>query len=129
MQKGSARPIRAQGICKAIPNRSVSNWVGDVSELSSNGEGKGVLTIKIGDEIYVSTWNNALSDTFDRTLIDPSSAIFQAAINLKIGQKVVFSGEFVKSETDCIQEPSLTLYGSISSPKFIIKFTDVRQSQ
>src|SRR3954447_3015699 len=50
-----------------------------------------------------------LSDISDQTLIDPGSALFAKISTLKVGQKVVFSGTFTRSETDCIKETSLTL--------------------
>ena len=70
MQKGASRPNRAKSICVAIPDRRATQWVGNVSRVSSNSEGKGVLNIEIASGVQVKTWNNALSDSFDNTLID-----------------------------------------------------------
>src|SRR4051812_28897335 len=67
-----------------------------------------------------------LSDISDQTLIDPGSALFAKISTLKVGQKVVFSGTFTRSETDCIKETSLTLSGSINKPEFILRFSEVR---
>ena len=123
--KGTARVQRGKSICQAIPDRRASHWVGKVSELSSNGEGKGVLAIEIAEGIHAKTWNNALSDVFDDTLIGPSSPVFQQVQSLKVGERVHFSGVFSASDTDCIKESSLTLGGSISEPDFIIKFKEI----
>ena len=125
MQKGASRPTRARSICAAIPDRRAAQWVGNVSEISSNGEGSGVLNIVVAPNVQVKTWNNALSDSFDNTLIDPSSDLYRQALTLKVGQAVRFSGQFVSGPVDCIREASLTLYGSVSEPDFIIRFSEV----
>jgi hypothetical protein len=86
MAKGAARPARAKEICAILKdNLYVINWPGKVEKLSSNSDGLGVLSIQIAEDISIKTWNNALSDTQDQTLINPSSAIFQQAVLLKEG--------------------------------------------
>jgi hypothetical protein len=125
MQEGAARPTRARAICAALPDRQARRWIGNVSEVSSNSEGRGVLYIKISSGVQVTTWNNALSDTGDNTLIEPSSSVYRQALSLTIGQGVIFSGQFLRSAVDCIRESSLTLHGSVSEPDFIIRFLQV----
>ncbi len=125
LQKGAARVQRGKGICQAIPDRRAIHWIGKVSALSSNGEGKGVLAIEIADGIQVKTWSNAFSDAFDDTLIGQSSPVFKQVQTLTVGERVQFSGVFPADDNDCIKEPSLTLEGSISEPDFIIKFTEI----
>lgn len=126
MAKGAARPARAKQICSALKTRQAKEWVGVIYGLSTNSDGKGVMEITVGPDFYVKTWNNALSDVSDRTLIDPSSALFQSAVALKKGQKVVFSGTFFKSASDCVKEASLTMRGSITEPEFIIRFSSIK---
>jgi hypothetical protein len=125
MAKGAARPARAQAICNVLHSRSVDGWVGRVTELSTNGEGKGVLSIEIGPDVSVKTWNNSLSDIGDNTLIEPSSPLFSAATQLRVGQLVTFGGTLFEDRTDCVHESSLTLAGSIREPEFIFRFRSV----
>jgi hypothetical protein len=125
MQKGASRPTRAREICTALPSFQIQNWVGAIEKLTSNSEGKGVVEIKIDDAVVVKTWNNALSDIGDRTLIDPTAPLFNKVSVLEKGQKVLFSGSFFHKDTDCVEESSLTLEGSITSPDFIMKFSDI----
>jgi peptidoglycan hydrolase-like protein with peptidoglycan-binding domain/uncharacterized protein YecT (DUF1311 family) len=129
MQKGASRPTRARAICAVLPNVRANNWIGTVNKLSTNGEGKGVLYLQIAPNIYVMTWNNALSDISDETLIDPQTNLFRTVSQLHEGQKVRFSGRFPASDTDCIKESSLTLGGSITEPNFIIKFESVAANE
>jgi hypothetical protein len=130
MAKGAARPARAKEICAILKNqRLVSDWVGKVETLSSNSDGLGVLSIQIAEGISIKTWNNAISDIQDKTLIDPESAVFKLAVTLKIGQRVTFGGQFFPSPTDCIREGSLTQEGSLTKPEFIFRFSDIAPSE
>jgi hypothetical protein len=125
MAKGAARPARAKEICTAVRPGRVSGWIGTVETLSSNNDGKGVLSVRVGPDVHVKTWNNSLSDIGDNTLIEPGSPIFQQATALTVGQTVRFSGTFLRSDADCIREASMTLVGSISSPEFVFRFSEI----
>jgi hypothetical protein len=65
-----------------------------ISHLSTNNDGRGILTIKIADDIEIGTWNNAVSDKFHHTLIEPDSAVYPSDLELRKGMPVIFSGEF-----------------------------------
>lgn len=124
---GGVRSTRQQGICNAIVSQQASDWIGRIERLSSNGDGKGVVTVSTTEHIHVGTWNNALSDLGDRTLIDPTSSMFKELATLKVGDLVKFSGRFSTSNTDCIGEQSVTLHGSMTDPAFTIRFTSIRK--
>jgi ribosomal protein L7/L12 len=125
MAKGGTRADRRNAICQALPNASVSNWLGTIKSLSSNGDGKGVLEVTLAQDISVTTNNNAFSDTGDDTLLSQDSPVFQTASKMKEGDKIFFSGDFLPSETDCFRELSVTLEGSMKEPAFLIRFTSV----
>jgi hypothetical protein len=125
MARGAARPLRAKEICDLLTSVSISNWVGRVSKLSTNGDGKGVLAVQIGNDVYVHTWNNDVSDVADHSLIDPASSLFTKASALSEGQEVLFSGSFRPETTDCVKESSLTMNGSLTEPEFIFRFLDI----
>jgi hypothetical protein len=129
MAKGAARPLRAKELCALLRSPSIRNWVGRVSKLSTNGDGKGVLEVQIDKDIVIKTWNNAVSDAGDNTLIDPGSPLFSKASALAEGKQVVFSGSFRADSTDCVREGSLTLRGSLMEPEFIFRFSDVASKQ
>ena len=109
MAKGAARPARARALCEFVESGTVKDWLGKVVLLDTNNDGKGVLALEVGENIKIGTWNNAVSDTFDQTLIEPLSDLFPTAVQLHIGQIVKFSGTFRKSKTDCLEELSLIL--------------------
>ena len=123
--QGASRPARKQAICRALPSPVVSGWVGKLETLTTNGDGKGVISIEISPDVHLKTWNNDLSDIGDRTLIDPGSTVYRAMSSLRPGQMVRFSGRLVASETDCYQESSITLRGSMTAPEFLIRFDQI----
>jgi hypothetical protein len=125
MAKGAARPVRARALCRAVASPHIEGWLGKISKLSTNGEGKGVISIQIGPDTYVRTWNNAFSDIADNTLIDPSTPLFRVASSLKEGQKVRFSAILFPNATDCYKEGSMTMDGSITAPEFIMRLTNI----
>jgi hypothetical protein len=127
MAKGALRPQRAAAIC-ALNLRSVSGWYGEVSTLSSNNEGKGVLAVTIADGLTIRTTNNSFSDQLAsiQTLIPIGSNVQTQAMALKKGDVVRFSGRFGSKHSDCLEETSLTMGGSMTEPEFLFQFSDIR---
>jgi uncharacterized protein YdeI (BOF family) len=125
MQRGSALRERSKTICKGMTNFSIKDWVGTITKIDSNSDGYGVLEIEIAKNVYVKTWNNALSDSFHKTLLTPDTPLFDKVANMKKGQKVKFSGKFFKERETCIYESSLSLYGKLTEPEYIFRFSDV----
>lgn len=121
-QKGALRPKRAKSTCSALKSTSITGWVGTLDDLSTTSDGKGVISIKISNNIHLNTWNNAFSDIIDSTLVEPDTALYDDLGALKKGDKVIFSGNFIQSDTDCFEEGSFTLDGSLSDPAYIVKF-------
>jgi hypothetical protein len=126
MAKGATKAQRKQEVCAALGGSlEVTNWVGTVDELSSNNAGKGVLSVVVGDDIRMSTWNNALSDVDDHTLIEPGSQVFSVASNLSKGMPVTFSGHLFSDDTDCIKTQQFFIDSSMTKPAYVIQFTNV----
>ncbi|MBH9993797.1 MULTISPECIES: hypothetical protein [Bartonella] len=127
LAKGGVRRERAKAVCKAVPIPMVKNWVGTITELTTNGDGLGVVSVQLSSDVFVKTWNNALSDVFDKTLLDPDSQVFKNLSKLNKGEKIRFSGQFLKdSQTvDCYREASLSMDGSMEKPEYIFRFSSV----
>lgn len=125
MAKGAARPRRARELCSSRSTYDVSDWTGTVSELSSNGSGKGVLSVDLGSGASVHTNNNDISEMIHRTLIPPDSDLYQSVVQLHVGSKVIFSGMLFKGQDDCFEETSLTQEGSMTQPEFLMRFESV----
>lgn len=128
MAAGAQQQKRAKALCSILgKSRAAKDWTGFITELSSNGDGLGVLAIETGKGVTIKTWNNALSDSGDNTLLPLDSPVMEVAMNLSVGQAVQFSGTFVRDRTQCIRESSITQDGSMRQPEFIMRFTSLKQ--
>lgn len=125
MAKGAVRPRRKEAICRVNNGSTNAEWVGVVETLSTNGDGDGVLSIKIAPHIVVKTWNNSLSDIGRGTLLKAGNPVHAVAVTLSQGDVVKFTGKFFQDDTDCIDEASLSIDGSLADPEFIIQFASL----
>jgi hypothetical protein len=124
--RGSQRPARARELCAIVPGGNVIGWRGQLVTLSTNNDGRGVLAVRIGPNVTLKTWNNAVSDSGDGTLVQPGSALYQKLGTLSVGQRVIISGHLRSSRDDCWRETSMTLEGSMTDPEFLLRFTDIQ---
>ncbi|MVA10129.1 hypothetical protein GOZ78_08795 [Agrobacterium vitis] len=127
LAKGGVRRTRAKALCAAQKSPAVEDWSGTLEQLTTNSDGLGVVKIKIGEDAYVSTMNNAFSDMSAKTMIDPDTALFKQLAALKEGDRIRFSGRLLtnSSAVDCYWESSITLDGSMKSPEFVFRFSKV----
>jgi hypothetical protein len=125
-----ARKARNSAICGLLPaNKAVTGWLGTVHSAETTlGGDSGVLSLYIGDDIKASTWNNSLSDAFDHTLISPDSPLYDVLSNLNEGDKVVFSGSFIRDSKSCISEQSLIDENGLLTPEFAFRFKSIRKA-
>jgi len=125
--KGSAlRTERKEALAKLMSNRTVTNWSGTLESLDTNSEGKAAISIKLdSSSVTVATWSNGLSDFGFDTLIANSSDLYNKISDMSEGDHVTFSGEFLESDKDYLSESSLTENGAMTTPTFIMKFSDV----
>lgn len=104
----------------------VFNWAGTVKSLKATNNGKGELEIEIGDDVSVTTFTDFLGTN---TLLEPRSRIFLTASNLAKGERVQFSGQFVREDTGeyKINEQSFAQSGSMTRPKFGFLFEQLNR--
>ena len=131
IQQERSRDARSRAIVSALGKPEAINWLGSIDSISTNSDGLGILSIKLSSdpEITVSTWNNALSDIMDGTLIQKDSSVYNAMANLKTGDKVIFSGRFIEDDRDSIKESSMTISGSMRAPDFVMVFRNLEKLQ
>jgi uncharacterized protein YecT (DUF1311 family) len=126
MQKGGVKSERDKSLCDSMKGVSVQGWTGRISRIDANSDGKGVLDVEIANDVHLKTWNNAVSDLADNTLLDPSSQVFISASKMEKGTPVMISGRFfVGNSGDCLKEGSLTLAGKLRDPGFIFSFDSI----
>ncbi len=111
-------------LCGTIP-QIVDNWEGKIKEITTNMEGKGILSVIIDKGIFIQTWNNAFSDLFDNTLIETDSKVYTQLLELNKGDSVLFSGDFIENSSECFGTQNLTNKSKISKPEFTFIFTNI----
>jgi DNA-directed RNA polymerase subunit RPC12/RpoP len=129
LKKSSVRSERKKNIKETLNGkRSINNWVGVLAHMGTTSDQKAYITIRLeGGKIDIATWNNALSDIQDLTLIPESASLYKKVSDMKVGDRVIFNGSFLSSENDFIREASLTEAGSMLNPKFIIRFSEIKK--
>jgi hypothetical protein len=131
LKQARLRSQRKQEFANALGGLSATSWRGKIKTLDTNSEGKAILKVTIPDgnyssDIEIGTWNNALSDIMDNTLIDGDSPLYDILIDLSKKQEVEFSGVFFSAEADYIKASNLTIHGAMTSPDFLFKFESVK---
>lgn len=132
LKKSKVRGTRKAAVLQAVPSGAVTDWIGTVTQLTTNSEGKAVFGVKLAcGEVTLETWNNALSDINSNTLIDQSHPLFDAIAEFeagswsKDGTRVKFSGEFKQNDKlDGFEEQSITEAGSLGkNPAYSMRFS------
>lgn len=103
-------------------------WVGEVSKLTTESDGEAYVSIKLrGAKTVIETWNNSFSDSSPKTMISRSDAIYPSLMDIKEGNEVTVSGAFIADGVgqDYVREASLTEDGAMTSPEFIVRFSQI----
>ncbi len=126
LQQSALRDERRAALITALGSQlSVNGWVGTIRQLETTSEGKAILAVRLSSNIDIMTWNNGLSDIVDGTLIDKGTPVYEALLNMSVGDSVAVSGSFFPSVEDGVKETSLTIRGSMGEPEFLFRFQDV----
>ncbi|WP_316669532.1 hypothetical protein [uncultured Propionibacterium sp.] len=114
---------RNRQLSSDLGGASFEGWTGTIKDVGANGEGKAYVSIEIADGIIIKTWNNAISDAIDGTLIPEGSDVYNALLNASRETKITFDGSFVSSDDTIFEMGNLTEVGSSTSPDFIARIT------
>lgn len=120
--RASVQSSRAAAICAAVKKPDIQGWVGAVKELDRDPGGRTILSIALPDGTLVKTWNNAMSDIDDKTLILAGTPLAAAVGKLAVGDAVRFSGSFFPDDPDCFRSSRLSLDQSMTEPSFLFRF-------
>jgi hypothetical protein len=128
LQESVALRARDKRLCSLLTGNRADNWTGIIKNVGANGEGKAYITIEIGDDARVQTWNNAFSEIGDNTLIPDTNPIFDVIVPLEKGDSVKFSAKFLKGRDTCLKQGNLTEFFYGRDPEFIVQFTKIEPS-
>lgn len=122
------RGERARGISNSLPGiRKLSGWNGILRKVQSTIDGRVAIAIELpGSNILLQTWSDAISDAGAGTLIEQKTELYGRLRTLAVGTPVSFDGEFLEDKDDWVKEGSKTVREGMTSPKFIVHFTDVK---
>lgn len=125
LQRSQVMRERNKNLLAIMGGTKVNNWVGIVKTVGANGEGKAYVSIEIAKGVSVKTWNNALSDAGDSTLIPTDSPFFQTLVSAAPGDKLAFSGSFFPDPDATIRTTNITETFSVLTPEFLVKFSAI----
>lgn len=111
-------------LCKTT-SQIVNNWEGKIKKITTNQQGKGILSVIIDKGIFIETWNNAFSDLYDNTLIETDSKVYTQLLELNKGDSILFSGNFIENSSECFGTQNFTNRSKISKPEFTFIFTNI----
>jgi len=122
------RAERARGISNSLPGiRTLSGWSGILRKVQPTVDGRLAIAIELpGTNILLQTWSDPISDVRAGTLIEQKAALYSRLRGLAIGTPVSFDFEFLEDKDDWVKEGSKTVREGMTSPKFIVRFTDVK---
>lgn len=126
LQESAARDRRRTSILGVLGSQmGAEAWTGTLRKLETNTEGKAIITVRVAPDLDVLTWNNALTDSLYSTMIEKSSPVYETLMHMSVGDKLKFSGNFIRAEDDGILEGSMTIRGAMTAPEFLFQFTQV----
>lgn len=127
LQAAAQRAQRKATLAKLVADRSVQGWTGTLESLDTTANGKAFITMRLdgAEDITIATWDNALKDAGTDSLIQPNSKLYTTLADMSVGDRVTFRGTFVAGDEDYIAEASATEAESMTSPDFVMVFSEV----
>jgi len=130
LQQSSLRDERRVALMSSLDSSlTVKGWKGTLTRLETNTDGHAIISVRLSPAVEVVTWNNALSDLVDHTMIKKGTPLYGQLSKMTIGDAVEISGSFLRSEQDGIRETSLTIRGAMTDPEFLFHFSDISKQQ
>lgn len=120
------RSARAEALRQASGSTRVSGWTATLGKLSTTGDGRAAVQVKLPCKATLKTWNNTFSDSSSNTLVPHASPLYEAIAELREGQTVVVEGQLFRDDQDWYKETSLTERGSMVDPEFLFRFSSIR---
>ncbi len=119
LKRSLVRTERSGKFKALLPTRSVSQWVGRISEMSTDKARDAVVVVKIDDEkILITNLGKRISHDSD---------LYRKFAEFDVGDLVLVSGRFLEGADEFIDEVSFTESGSIRDPKFNFEFESVSE--
>jgi len=108
-------------------NWEIKDWIGKLTSMRVQETGD---TVYISIESVGARWHIEYQSpgTFsEQTMIEKDSDVYNQVAELQVGDLVYFSGNWVKDANRGFKEKSLTDWGSLNRPEFVVLFSEVRK--
>jgi GYF domain 2 len=127
-ERAYARKERSREISNALPGvRTLSGWTGSLRKVETTIEGRLAIAIELPNtNILLQTWPDAAADAGAGTLIEKNSELYRRLRAMAAGSPVTFDGDFLEDKDDWVKEGSKTVLEGMVSPRFIVRFKDVK---
>ncbi|KQY31836.1 hypothetical protein [Rhizobium sp. Root483D2] len=126
LQESALELERVDSVAKLLGSGlPVQNWIGKITSLETNTQGKAAITVELSPEVSLLTWNNMLGDMAYPTMINVGTPVYKSLMNMAVGDKIIISGSFVVTNERKILEGSMTIAGAMKSPEFLFQFNEV----
>lgn len=102
-----------------IPNsQTFSGWYAQIADMGTSG-GAAWVVLKLKEYPFtLKTWNNALSDSRDKTMLKTGTPVYEALSEMDKGAWVQASGSIVA-------EGSMTEKGMMTDPEWVVRFSNI----
>ena len=123
--KGEQQEGRKDALLKVLDGLQVYDWTGTIRQLDKNEAGDYAVALAIDDGIVLRT--DAL-DAKDKhsTVVRAASPLCGPLGRMKVGQKVLFEGEFHRDKAKGSNQGGLAGNGSVTQPEFAFQLTKIR---
>lgn len=127
LQKSALRTERQEKLKQILVNRGVRNWIGCISVMRTDSDRNAVIRVLLNTNGATSTDGEicAINITNNKAPIKHGSDFYKRISSYTVGDVVIFSGEFLESKDDHLLETSITEWGSMTSPEFEFRFSEV----
>ncbi|GEM_PF-2861817 len=123
----SVHAQRLTAICQVMQEPGVSNWIAKIKGLAADADGRGMISVEIGNRVILTTATNPQTEAEISTMIPRKSTLYTDVSRFKTGDMVIIAGEFVPSNDGCVREAGDSRT-ALTEPAFLFKFTAIARN-
>lgn len=129
--KQAALQHRAQALCAAFSSPHVSQWAGTINSLDAGGSTDGSQMITAISFAGPAAAQTAPQPHPVTILLLASAPLVPAPAQMKIGDSVIFSGNFFHDSTgkDCFMENIPSTDQAMQAPSFLMWFSTIQEAR
>ena len=123
----SVHAQRLTAICQVMQEPGVTNWIAKIKGLAADMDGRGMISVEIGNHVILTTATNPQTEAEISTMIPRKSTLYTDVSRFKTGDMVIIAGEFVPGNDACVREAGDSSK-ALTEPAFLFKFTAIARN-